>query len=80
MCKKAFEVCSWPLYLVPNRFKTQEMCDDTMQKRPYSLKYVPDWFVTHQQMKIWHDDDEYCNDDKLIKWYEGYKRRRAQKA
>ena len=30
------------------------------------LKYVPDWFVTDQQIKIWHDNDSYCNNDKRI--------------
>ena len=31
-------------------------------------------------MKIWHVNNEYCNDDKLIEWYDGYKKRGAQKA
>ena len=44
------------------------------------LKYVPDWFVIHQQIKIWHDSDEYCDDNKIIEWYEGYQKRKAQKA
>ena len=37
-----------------------------------SLQYVPDWFVTQQKLKIWHDDDDYCSDDEIIKWYDGY--------
>ena len=44
------------------------------------LKYVPDWFATHQQIKKWHDNDDYCNYDKLIERYKGYKKRKAQKA
>ena len=36
--------------------------------------------VTHQQIKIWHDSDDYCNDDEVIKWYEGYQKRKVQKA
>ena len=40
---------------------------------------VPDWFVTLQQLKIWHGDDDYCNDDDVIEWFEGYKKRKAQK-
>ena len=39
-----------------------------------------DWFVTHQQIKIWHDNDDYCNDDGLMEWYNGYKALKAQKA
>ena len=40
---------------------------------------IPDWFVTHQQIKIWHDSNKYCDDDELIKGYKGYKKRKAQK-
>ena len=39
------------------------------------LEYFPDWIVTQQQIKIWHGNDEYCNDDELIKWYDGYQNR-----
>ena len=50
------------------------------------MKYVPDWFITHQKMlrvmKL--TIGRRCmfprNDDDLIKWYEGYKKRKAQKA
>ena len=44
------------------------------------MQFVPDWFATQQQLKIWHDDDDYCNDDELIEWYNGYQKRKAQKA
>ena len=57
------------------------MCDKIVRKCPSSLMYAPDWFVTQQQIKLWHDDDEYCDDDdELIEWYEGYQKRRIQKA
>ena len=36
------------------------------------LEFVPDWFVTHQQVKICHDDDDY-DDDR-------YQKRKSQKA
>ena len=29
---------------------------------------------------VWHDKDDYCNDDGLIELYDGYKARKAQKA
>ena len=32
------------------------------------LQHVANWFETHQQIKIWHDNDEYCNDGGPIKW------------
>ena len=44
------------------------------------MRYVPDWFLTHQQIKIWHDNDDYCNDDEIIEWYQGYQKRKTQKA
>ena len=45
----------------------------------WSLKHISDWFVTQQQIKLWRDDNDYCNDDRLIKWYDRYKKRKAQK-
>ena len=68
------------LPFLPHRFKTRQMCEKAVKKYLWLLKYVPDWFVTHQQIKIWHDNDDYCNDDELIEWYDGYKVRKAQKA
>ena len=44
------------------------------------LKYVPDWFVTDQQIKIWHNNDSYCNNDKRIAQCKGYQKHKAQKA
>ena len=32
------------------------------------------------QIKLWRDHDDYCNDDRLIKWCDGYQKRRSQKA
>ena len=57
---------------VPNYFKTREMCNAVGMEDPLLLKYVPDWFVTQQQVKLL--------DDRLIKWYQGYQKRKAQKA
>ena len=67
------------LPLVPDRFKTPGMCEKVVKKYLWLLKYVPDWFVTHQQIKIWHDDHDYCNDNEVIEWYEGYKNAWARK-
>ena len=50
------------------------MCEKVVESGLGSLKYVPDWFVTHQQIKIWRDDDKYCSDHELIKWYKGYQK------
>ena len=51
-----------------------------MQRDSYSLQFVPDWFVTHQQIKIWQDEDDYCNDDEVIEWYKKYEKRKVQKS
>ena len=82
ICIKAKSVDIEPRILpfLPHRFKTRQMCEKAVKKYLWLLKYVPDWFVTHQQIKIWHDNDDYCNDDELIEWYDDYKVRKAQKA
>ena len=36
--------------------------------------------MTHQQIKIWHDNADYDDDDEIIEWYNGYKKCKAQKA
>ena len=51
-----------------------------MREEPSCLQYIPDWFVTEQQIELWDDVDDYCNDDQIIEWYQGYKERKAQKA
>ena len=83
MCEKAVEDEPETLKYVPDYFKTEEMCKEAVRREPYSLKclleYVSDWFVTHQQIKIWHDNDYWCYDDELIEWYKGYRKRKAQK-
>ena len=35
--------------------------------------------MTQQQLKIWDDYDDYCNDDEVIEWYKGYEKRKARK-
>ena len=54
------------------------------------LQYVPDWFVTKKGISMWHDDyyDDDGNywvtggydEDTFFEWYDGYKKRKAQKA
>ena len=80
LCIKAFEVDPWQLHDVPDHFKTQEMCDNAVKDDPSSLEFVPDWFVTQEQIDARYDDAYYCNDDRLIRWYDNYKKQKAQKA
>ena len=70
----------WQLKDVPDHFKTQEMCDDAVWGYPFSLQFVPYWFVTQQQIDAWCDDDYWYDDDEIIGWYNGYQKRKAQKA
>ena len=79
---KAKDVDIEPRFLifVPDRFKTRRMCEKAVKKHLWLLKYVLDWFVTHQQTKIWHDNDDYWNDDERIEWYKSYQKHKAQKA
>ena len=71
---------------VPDHLKTEKMCKKAVKKDSWSLKYVPDWFVMHQKiLRIMKPIiDRRCmflhNDDDLIKWYEGYKKQKTQKA
>ena len=62
------------LPLVPDCFKTWEMLEKAIKRYLYLLKYVPDWFITDQQIKIWHDNNYRCNDDELIEWHKGYQK------
>ena len=80
MCIRAVNVDPWHLHDAPNHFKTQEISDKAARDHLSYLRFVPDWFVTQGQIKLWHDDTYYCNDDRIIKWYKGYKRHKAQKA
>ena len=80
MCDKAVRIELGSLEYVLDHFKTPEMCDNAVRDHFFSLQYVPDWFVTQQQVKIWHNYSEYYDDDEVIKWYDGCKKRRAQKA
>ena len=54
ICIKAKDVDIQPRFLpfVPDRFKTQDMCEKAVKKYLPLLKYVPDWIATYQQIKI----------------------------
>ena len=80
MCNESVEIDPYAVRLLPDHLKTQEMCDKAVRDYLFSLQFVPDQFVTQYQVDIWYDDDYVYNDNEMIKWYEDYKRRRAQKA
>ena len=57
------------------------MCEMAVRRKPRSLEYVPDWFVTQVEIRILHDDYDYCDDDDddIIEWYNGYQNIRPKK-
>ena len=57
------------------------MFDKAVKDDPSSLQFAPDWFVNEQQLDVWYYDDYwYHDDDDIIEWYEGYEKRKTQKA
>ena len=80
MCSEAVEACPWTLEHVPNNLKIQKMCNEAVRRGLWNLRHVSDSFVTQQQIKIWHGDTYYCNDDRLIRCCHDYQKRKAQKA
>ena len=80
MCNKAVEEGPWWLEHLPHHLKTEEICNKAVRDHLFSLHFAPDWFVTQQQRNVWYDDDYAYNDNEMIKWYDRYKKRKAQKA
>ena len=53
------------------------MCEGVVKKYPCSLQCVPDWFVRQERIDQWHD---YDHNDYFFEWYDGYQKRKVQKA
>ena len=64
----------WCMFLIVLKHKK---CNKAEHRRPCLLIYVPDWFLREELIKIWHDDDGYSNDNWVIKWYDGYQKRKV---
>ena len=56
------------------------MCDKAVRDDPSSLQFAPDWFVTQEQMDVWYGDDYWYHNDDITERYNGYKKRKAQRA
>ena len=80
MCDKAVEIDPFILWYVPDYLKTKEMCIRAVKTGLGLLEHVPDWLVTQGQIDLWQDDDYWDGDDGIIRWYECYQKRKAQKA
>ena len=57
----------------PEYLKTQEMCDEAVCMDTFSLCFA-------LEQKYLRDDNDDWHDNKLIEWYEGYEKRKSQKA
>ena len=55
------------------------MCNKGVKKYLWSLTHVPDWFMTQEQVKTWHEEDYYLNDDENVEWYNAYKKTQGPK-
>ena len=51
-------------HCIPDRFKTQEMCDKAVWEDSSFLQFVPDWFITREWVDMCYDD--YYDDDVVI--------------
>ena len=49
-----FNICSWS-----GSSQKGPVCNEAVGDDVFSLVYVPDWFVTQQLIKSWHDNDDY---------------------
>ena len=77
LCKIAIVVDLWLLNDIADYLKTQKNCDDVVRSDPYSLQFVSDMFVMLQELKIWHDDNDYYYEDEFIEWYDRFEKRKA---
>ena len=46
---------------MPDHFKTQKMGDGVVMEDSLLLRHVPDWFVAREQIQVWCDKSEYCD-------------------
>ena len=42
---------------IPDHLKTREVCNEAVGWHLCLLDHIPDWFITQQQIEIWHDGD-----------------------
>ena len=55
MCINTLEVEPWQLCDVPDYLKTQKICDDVVRMDSYSLLFLSYWYVTQEELGIWHE-------------------------
>lgn len=71
---------SWDPFYAPDQFNTHRICDDAVRsEESYPLQYVPDWFATQEQVKIWYNYSDYCSDNETAEFYDDHKNTRCKK-
>ena len=74
MCDKIVSEDSFNLQYCNDRYKTEEMCNKTVDNFLPALEFVPDWFVTSKMIKtlfaaLYTDDnilfDKYSGDTRF---------------
>ena len=56
LCERVVENNPYMLKFVPGHYKIKEMCNKVVKKDDrYFLQYVPNWFVTREQIQMGHD-------------------------
>ena len=51
MCDTVFSEDPFFIVYCPDKYKTQRMCDETVDDSLAALKLIPDWFVTSKMIK-----------------------------
>ena len=57
---RAVNTCSFVFDSVPDRYKTQGMCDKAFDDNPSTIKYLPDRYKTHEMCDKAIDDDPHA--------------------
>ena len=65
---------SWGMFLTTLKHKR---CKKAVKNFLY---LTPDWFVAKEWIDIWHENNYWDYDNSMTKWYDGYKKLKAQKA
>ena len=63
----------WSLIFIPDHLMTQVICVEALRKETSLLHFILDWFVRPRLVDMRHDDENYCDENRLAVWYNGYK-------
>ena len=64
-CDRVVSEDPFILIYYPDRYKSQKLCDETVDGCLAVLKFIPDWFVTSKILEKFHDP-LLANDDNIF--------------